>query len=175
MAKVNIKPIGDRVLVQHIEEKEQVRGGIIIPDSAKEKPQEAKVIALGTGKRDESGKVAVAGFGHSPVDRRWDGMSMDQTIGAYSILACQKAMDDAGVTADEIDGVICCDSHIAGPSGGSASRWAPRPYFEPPYDSELGLTLVNAEWLIENMGLRNVKFAPSKVPPECMFWRQILR
>ena len=57
MAKVNIKPIGDRVLVQHIEEKEQVRGGIIIPDSAKEKPQEAKVIALGTGKRDESGKV----------------------------------------------------------------------------------------------------------------------
>ena len=60
MAKVNIKPIGDRVLVQHIEEKEQVRGGIIIPDSAKEKPQEAKVIALGTGKRDENGKVVDA-------------------------------------------------------------------------------------------------------------------
>jgi len=58
MAKVNIKPIGDRVLVQHIEEKEQVRGGIIIPDSAKEKPQEAKVIALGSGKRDENGKVS---------------------------------------------------------------------------------------------------------------------
>ena len=57
MAKVNIKPIGDRVLVQHIEEKEQVRGGIIIPDSAKEKPQEAKVIALGTGKKDENGKI----------------------------------------------------------------------------------------------------------------------
>ena len=57
MAKVNIKPIGDRVLVQHIEEKEQVRGGIIIPDSAKEKPQEAKVIALGTGKKDENGKA----------------------------------------------------------------------------------------------------------------------
>ena len=57
MAKVNIKPIGDRVLVQHIEEKEQVRGGIIIPDSAKEKPQEATVIALGTGKKDENGKT----------------------------------------------------------------------------------------------------------------------
>ena len=56
MAKVKIKPIGDRVLVQHLEEKEQVRGGIIIPDSAKEKPQEAKVIALGTGKKDENGK-----------------------------------------------------------------------------------------------------------------------
>ena len=57
MANVKIKPIGDRVLVEHIEEKEQVRGGIIIPDSAKEKPQEAKVIALGTGKKDEDGKV----------------------------------------------------------------------------------------------------------------------
>lgn len=55
---VKIKPIGDRVLVKHIEEgKEQTRGGIIIPDSAKEKPQEAEVIALGTGKKDEDGKV----------------------------------------------------------------------------------------------------------------------
>jgi chaperonin GroES len=43
------------VLVKHIEEKEQIRGGIIIPDSAKEKPQEAEVIALGTGKKDEKG------------------------------------------------------------------------------------------------------------------------
>ena len=57
MANAKIKPIGDRVLVEHLEEKEQVRGGIIIPDSAKEKPQEAKVIAIGTGKKDEDGKV----------------------------------------------------------------------------------------------------------------------
>src|SRR5256885_971568 len=118
----------------------------------------------GLGVWEHRGSVAVAGYGHSPVDRRWDGVSLDKTIGAYSILACQKAMDDAGVTADQIDGVICCDSHIAGPSGGSASKWAPRPYFAPPYDSELGLTLVNAEWLIKTMGLRNVKFAPTKVP-----------
>jgi chaperonin GroES len=55
MPKVKIEPIGDRVLVKHIEEKEQIRGGIIIPDSAKEKPQEAEVIALGTGKKDEKG------------------------------------------------------------------------------------------------------------------------
>lgn len=54
---VKIKPIGDRVLVKHIEEKEQTRGGIIIPDSAKEKPQEAEVIALGTGKKDDDGKI----------------------------------------------------------------------------------------------------------------------
>jgi len=55
--KVKIKPIGDRVLVKHVEEKEQSRGGIIIPDSAKEKPQEAEVIALGTGKKDDKGVV----------------------------------------------------------------------------------------------------------------------
>jgi chaperonin GroES len=55
MSKVNIKPLGDRVLVEEIEEKEQIKGGIVIPDSAKEKPQEAKVIAIGTGKLDEKG------------------------------------------------------------------------------------------------------------------------
>jgi chaperonin GroES len=57
MAKIKIKPIGDRVLVKHLEEKEQVRGGIIIPDAAKEKPQEAEIIALGTGKKNEDGKI----------------------------------------------------------------------------------------------------------------------
>jgi chaperonin GroES len=51
MAKVKIKPIGDRVLVKHLEEKEQVRGGIIIPGQRQGKPQEAEVIALGTGKK----------------------------------------------------------------------------------------------------------------------------
>ena len=76
----------------------------------------------GLGVWEHRGKVAVAGVGHSPVDRRWDGVSMDKTLGAYSILACQKAMDEAGVTPDQIDGVICCDSHIAGGSGGSSDR-----------------------------------------------------
>ena len=54
---VNVKPLGDRVLVHPIEEKEVKKGGIIIPDTAKEKPQEGKVVALGTGKRDEDGKL----------------------------------------------------------------------------------------------------------------------
>jgi len=57
MAKVNVRPLGDRVLVQAIEEAEVKKGGIIIPDTAKEKPQEGKVVALGTGKRDEEGKM----------------------------------------------------------------------------------------------------------------------
>ena len=54
--KPSVKPLGDRVLLQRIEEAEEIKGGIIIPDSAKEKPQEAKVIALGTGALDKDGK-----------------------------------------------------------------------------------------------------------------------
>lgn len=57
MAKVNIKPLGDRVLVAPLDEKETIKGGIIIPDTAKEKPQEGEVVAVGTGKRDDAGKL----------------------------------------------------------------------------------------------------------------------
>jgi chaperonin GroES len=53
---MNLKPLGDRVLVEPAEEKEVKKGGIIIPDSAKEKPTEAIVVALGTGKTDDDGK-----------------------------------------------------------------------------------------------------------------------
>ena len=53
---LNIKPLGDRILVEAVEEKETKKGGIIIPDTAKEKPMESIVIALGTGKTDDNGK-----------------------------------------------------------------------------------------------------------------------
>jgi len=53
---INVKPLGDRVLVQPLEEKELKKGGIIIPDTAKEKPQEGKVVGVGTGKLDDNGK-----------------------------------------------------------------------------------------------------------------------
>ncbi|MBO5306505.1 MAG: co-chaperone GroES [Lentisphaeria bacterium] len=53
----NIKPLGDRVLLEIRENTEQMKGGILIPDSAKEKPQEYTVIALGTGKKDDNGNV----------------------------------------------------------------------------------------------------------------------
>jgi chaperonin GroES len=51
-----LRPLHDRILVQRIEEEEQKVGGIIIPDSAKEKPQQGKVIAVGAGKADKDGK-----------------------------------------------------------------------------------------------------------------------
>jgi chaperonin GroES len=53
---MKIKPLTDRVLLKRIKEKEVARGGIIIPDTAKEKPQEAEVVALGDGKLDDNGK-----------------------------------------------------------------------------------------------------------------------
>ena len=55
---MNIRPLHDRVLVKRIEQEEQVRGGIIIPDTAKEKPQEAEVVAVGPGKLNDEGKRA---------------------------------------------------------------------------------------------------------------------
>ncbi|MFW5871169.1 MAG: co-chaperone GroES [Verrucomicrobiota bacterium] len=53
---MNIKPLGDRVLVEPKEDTEEKKGGIIIPDTAKEKPQEGKVVSVGTGKVDDEGK-----------------------------------------------------------------------------------------------------------------------
>ena len=58
---VKIRPLHDRVVVKRLEQKEQIRGGIIIPDTAKEKPQEAEVIAVGPGKINDDGK-------RSPMD-----------------------------------------------------------------------------------------------------------
>jgi len=53
---LNVKPIGDRILVEAVEEKELKKGGIIIPDTAKEKPMESRIVALGTGRTDDNGK-----------------------------------------------------------------------------------------------------------------------
>jgi chaperonin GroES len=54
---MKIHPLGDRILIKRIEENEQVSGGIIIPDTAKEKPQEAEVVAVGPGRRGEDGDL----------------------------------------------------------------------------------------------------------------------
>jgi chaperonin GroES len=54
---MKVKPLHDRILIKRVEEKETIKGGIIIPDSAKEKPQEGEVIAVGGGKKTEDGKV----------------------------------------------------------------------------------------------------------------------
>ena len=55
---MNLRPLHDRILVRRLEEKEAMRGGIIIPDTAKEKPQQAEVVAIGSGKLLEDGQRA---------------------------------------------------------------------------------------------------------------------
>jgi acetyl-CoA acetyltransferase len=124
----------------------------------------------GLGVWEHRGKVAVVGLGHSVVDRRWDEVNLDTSLGAYSILACQKAMDDAGVTKEQVDGILICQETVAGAVGGVASNWAPRPYFDAPYDSEWGITRVKASWLIQTMGFPNIKYAPdcNLMPGEMM-------
>jgi len=85
---VNIQPIGDRVLVKAVEEKEQVKGGIIIPDSAKEKPTEATVIALGAGKKDDSGKAVefTVKVGDRVIISKYGGTQVKYQGVEYSIL-----------------------------------------------------------------------------------------
>jgi chaperonin GroES len=62
---VKIRPLQDRIIVKRIEEEEKSKGGIIIPDTAKEKPQEGKVVAVGKGKVTEDGKI-------TPIDVKVD-------------------------------------------------------------------------------------------------------
>ena len=54
---MKIRPLGDRILVKRVEEEQQSAGGIIIPDTAKEKPIQANVVAVGSGRKDKNGKV----------------------------------------------------------------------------------------------------------------------
>jgi chaperonin GroES len=55
--KLNLKPLGDRVVVEPIEKEERTASGIILPETAKEKPQEGTIVAVGPGRRDEDGKL----------------------------------------------------------------------------------------------------------------------
>ena len=57
MANTNFRPLHDRVVVRRVDSEEKTKGGIIIPDTAKEKPQEGEVVAVGPGARDEAGKL----------------------------------------------------------------------------------------------------------------------
>jgi chaperonin GroES len=56
MAKLSFRPLGGRVLIEPLEQEEMTAGGIILPETAKEKPQEGKVLAIGPGERDDTGK-----------------------------------------------------------------------------------------------------------------------
>jgi chaperonin GroES len=75
MAKLKFRPLHDRVVVKRIDAEEKSKGGIIIPDTAKEKPQEGEVVAVGPGGRDESGKLIAIGVkaGDRVLFGKWSG------------------------------------------------------------------------------------------------------
>jgi len=94
---MHVRPLHDRVLLKRLEEKEVVKGGIIIPDTAKEKPQEAEVMAVGPGKLDDSGK-------RMPIDVKKGDRVL---IGKYSGTDLKIGDDEVLIVReDEILGVI---------------------------------------------------------------------
>jgi chaperonin GroES len=79
MAKTKFRPLHDRVVVKRVEAEEKSKGGIIIPDTAKEKPQQGEVIAVGPGGRDESGKLVAMDLkaGDRVLFGKWSGTEVD--------------------------------------------------------------------------------------------------
>jgi chaperonin GroES len=75
MAKLNFRPLHDRVVVKRIDAEAKTQGGIIIPDTVKEKPQEGEVVAVGPGGRDEAGKLTPMGVkaGDRVLFGKWSG------------------------------------------------------------------------------------------------------
>jgi len=75
MAKTKFRPLHDRVVVRRLEAEEKTKGGIIIPDTVKEKPQEGEVVAVGPGGRDENGKLVPMGVkaGDRVLFGKWSG------------------------------------------------------------------------------------------------------
>ncbi len=98
MANINFRPLHDRVVVRRVESEEKTKGGIIIPDTAKEKPQEGEIVAVGTGTRDESGKVHALDVktGDRILFGKWSGTEVKLEGTDYLIM---KESDIMGVIA----------------------------------------------------------------------------
>ena len=102
---INIRPLHDRVIVKRIEEGEQIRGGIIIPDSANEKPQEGEVIAVGEGKYKEDGTRQTLDF------KKGDGI----LFGKYSTSEIKIDGEDLLIMReDEVLGIITRAGAVVG-------------------------------------------------------------
>jgi chaperonin GroES len=99
MAKLKFRPLHDRVVVKRIEAEEKTKGGIIIPDTAKEKPQEGEIVAVGPGGRDENGKLITMGVkaGDRVLFGKWSGTEVK--IDGQDLLI-MKESDIMGVLTD---------------------------------------------------------------------------
>lgn len=91
MANVNFRPLHDRVVVRRVESEEKTAGGIIIPETAKEKPAEGEIIAIGSGARDESGKLVPLDVkeGDRVLFGKWSGTEVK--IGDEDLLIMKEA------------------------------------------------------------------------------------
>ena len=98
MAKTKFRPLHDRVVVRRLESEEKTKGGIIIPDSAKEKPQEGEIVAVGPGGRDESGKLIPIDVkvGDKVLFGKWSGTEVKLDGAEFLIM---KESDIMGVVA----------------------------------------------------------------------------
>ena len=98
MAKLKFRPLHDRVVVRRIDADEKTKGGIIIPDSAKEKPQEGEIVAVGPGGRDESGKLIPIDVkvGDKVLFGKWSGTEVKLDGAEFLIM---KESDIMGVIA----------------------------------------------------------------------------
>ena len=95
---MKVRPLQDRVLVRRVAEEEKTKGGIIIPDSAKEKPQEGEIVAVGPGGRDESGKLIPIDVkvGDKVLFGKWSGTEVKLDGAEFLIM---KESDIMGVIA----------------------------------------------------------------------------
>ena len=122
----------------------------------------------GLGLWEHRGKVAAVGVGHSPTARRWDG-APETCVGAWSIVALRKAIADAGVSPDQIDGLVLDPVTT---TGAYWPKGSPVPMdvvnaFNPTDDPLDGIAKLSAEWILKNMPeLTNVKFTMNG--PVCM-------
>ncbi|OBZ95138.1 molecular chaperone GroES [Pararhizobium polonicum] len=91
MTSTNFRPLHDRVVVRRIEAEAKTKGGIIIPDTAKEKPQEGEIVAVGTGTRDESGKIIALDVkaGDRILFGKWSGTEVK--LGGEDLLIMKEA------------------------------------------------------------------------------------
>ena len=103
MAEMNFRPLHDRVVVRRVDSEEKTAGGIIIPDTAKEKPSEGEIVAAGPGARDENGKVQPLDVkaGDRVLFGKWSGTEVKLDGVEYLIMKESDIMGvltDAGVT-----------------------------------------------------------------------------
>ena len=101
MAKTKFRPLHDRVVVKRVEAEDKSKGGIIIPDTAKEKPQEGQVVAVGPGGRDENGKLIPMGVkaGDRVLFGKWSGTEVKLDGKELLIM---KESDIMGVLVEEV-------------------------------------------------------------------------